>query len=112
MSDNWPALELQVSTDRNNYEMYSRKAEEAGVSEEMDRLKMANISVIQPHLSPIKPVKPNKSLTILSGIVAGLVAGIAIRALCLEYLEGGYTRPEQLERDLKLPVLTSVVFKA
>lgn len=105
------ALELQVSTDRNNYEMYSRKAEEAGVSEEMDRLKMANISVIQPAFVPIKPVKPNKSLTILSGIVAGLVAGIVI-GLLLEYFEGGYTRPEQLERDLKLPVLTSVVFKA
>lgn len=104
------ALELQVSTDRNNYEMYSRKAEEAGISEEMDRLKMANISVIQPAFVPIKPVKPNKALTILSGLVVGCLAGIAF-GLLLEYMEGGYTRPEQLERDLKVPVLTSVVFK-
>jgi capsular polysaccharide biosynthesis protein len=55
-------------------------------------------------------VRPNKPLTILSGIVAGFVAGIVI-GLLLEYFEGGYTRPEQLERDLKLPVLTSVVLK-
>jgi uncharacterized protein involved in exopolysaccharide biosynthesis len=104
-------LELQVSTDRNNYEMYARKAEEAGISEEMDRLKMANISVIQPAFVPLKPVKPNKLVTIASGIAVGLVAAIAL-SLLLEYVEGGYTRPEQLERDLEVPVLTSVVVKA
>ena len=105
------ALELQVSTNRTNYEMYARKAEEAGISEEMDRLKMTNISVIQPAFVPVKPVKPNKPLAILSGIVAGFVAGIVLGFL-LEHLEGGYTRPEQLERDVRLPVLTSVALKS
>jgi polysaccharide chain length determinant protein (PEP-CTERM system associated) len=105
------ALELEVSTDRNNYEMYARKAEEAGISEEMDRLKIANISVIQPAFVPLKPMKPNKPLTIASGIAVGLVAGIALSVL-LEYMEGGYTRPEQLERDLEVPILASVVVKA
>ena len=38
------------------------------------------------------------------------MAGIAI-GLLLEYLEGGYTRPEQLERDVRLPVLTSVALR-
>jgi len=104
------ALELQVSTDRNNYEMYSAKAEEAGISEEMDRLKMANISVIQSAMVPVKPVKPNKPLITLAGLIIGLLTGIGL-SLTREYLEGGYTRPEQLGRDLSLPILATVVLK-
>ena len=103
-------LKLQVTSDRQNYERYLHKVEEARISEEMDQLKMANISVIQPATLPIRPVKPKKILNIMMGCIVGLVAGIS-GAFLFEYLGGSYTRPEQLARDLELPILVSIVKK-
>ncbi len=103
-------LELQVATDQENYERYLHKVEEARISEEMDQLKMANISVIQPAAPPISPIKPKKILNITMGIIAGLVSGCSLVFL-LEYLGGTYTRPEQLTKDLDLPILVSIVKK-
>lgn len=103
-------LELRVATDRQNYERYLNKVEEAKISEEMDHLKMANISVIQPATLPIRPVKPKKMLNITMGFIVGLVAGFSA-AFLSEYLGGSYTRPEQLGRDLDLHVLVSVANK-
>jgi capsular polysaccharide biosynthesis protein len=76
----------------------------------MDQLKMANISVIQPASLPIHPVKPKKMLNLLMGFITGLVAGFSA-AFLSEYLRGSYTRPEQLARDLELPILVSVASK-
>lgn len=103
-------LEMRVATDRQNYERYLNKVEEARISEEMDHLKMANISVIQPATLPIRPVKPKKMLNIMMGFIVGLVAGFSA-AFLSEYLGGSYTRPEQLGRDLELPILVSVANK-
>ena len=103
-------LEQRVSSDRQSYERYLLKVEEARISEEMDQLKMANISVIQPASLPIRPVKPKKILNIIMGCIVGLVAGISV-AFLSEYLRGSYTRPEQLARDLEIPILVSIVNK-
>ena len=103
-------LELGVATARQNHERYLNKVEEARISEEMDLLKMANISVIQPASLPFRPVKPKKMLNIIMGFILGLVAGFSA-AFLSEYLRGSYTRPEQLARDLELPILVSVANK-
>ena len=103
-------LQMKVTTDRQNYEQYLHKVEEARISEEMDQLRMANISVIQPASLPIHPIKPKKILNIIMGLIVGLVAGFS-GALLSEYLGGSYTRPEQLARDLELPILVSVINK-
>ena len=103
-------LEHDVELDQQNYEMYLNKVEEARISEEMDRLNMANISVIQSAIIPAEPIRPKKALNIVLGIFLGAAAGIAL-AFISEYLEGGYTRPEQAARDLGLPVLASISHK-
>jgi polysaccharide biosynthesis protein PslE len=92
-----------------NYNLYLHKVEEAKVSEEMDRLKMSNISVIQHAETPRTKAggfkrKPNVIMTL--GAVFGVLAGIGF-ALILEYFEGAYTRPEQAASDLNLPLLAS-----
>ena len=48
-------LERQRAADEQNYNFYLKKVEEAKVSEEMDRLKMSNISVIQRAEIPSMP---------------------------------------------------------
>lgn len=101
------ALQLKVDSDQSNYRMYLAKVEEAEVSEKMDQLKMANLSIIQPASVPTKPVKPKKALNILIGLVVGIVGGVT-SAFVSSYLQEGYTRPEEAARDMGIPVLVSI----
>ncbi len=103
-------LDLKVESDQNNYRMYLTKVEEARVSEQMDQLKMANIRVIQDAIVPAKPIKPKKALSIGLGIIVGAITALLF-ALASEFLQGGYSRPEYVARDLGLPVLTSITYK-
>lgn len=99
-------LERQRAADEQNYKLYLNRVEEAKVSEEMDRLKMANISVIQHAEVPTYPAGRSPLLLLLIGVVfgAGLGGG---SALFLEFSQGGYTRPDQAASDLNLPLLAS-----
>lgn len=103
-------LELKVESDQDNYRMYLSKVEEARVSEQMDQLKMANIRVIQDAVVPAKPIKPKKALNIGLSIIIGAIVALLV-ALASEYVQGGYSRPEYVARDLKLPILTSITHK-
>lgn len=103
-------LELKVESDQDNYRMYLSKVEEARVSEQMDQLKMANIRVIQEAVVPAKPIKPKKALNIGLSIIVGAITALLV-ALGSEYVQGGYSRPEYVARDLGLPVLTSITYK-
>ncbi|GJL49375.1 GumC family protein [Candidatus Nitrospira salsa] len=100
-------LQLQVESAEKNYTMYLSKVEDARVAEEMDHLKLANISVIQSAVVPAEPIRPKKALNVLIAIILGGAAGICL-ALLSEYFQGGYTRSEQASHALGLPTLTSV----
>ncbi len=99
-------LERQRTADEQNYQLYLKKVEEAKVSEEMDRLKMSNISVIQPAEIPRKPAGRPTDLKLILGALFGVMVGVGF-GFMVEYLEGSYTRPEQAAHDLNLPLLAS-----
>ena len=110
LNDALLAKQHDIDTTRQHYNLYLTKVEEAHVSEEMDRLKISNISVIQPAIAPRKPIGHPKNLKILLGAVFGLMAGVGL-AFAWEFVRGGYTRADQAARDLELPVLASVSYK-
>lgn len=102
-------LQLNVDSDQQNYATYLAKVEEARVSEEMDQLKMANISIIQP------PTVPENRLSLQSPLIFSLaflrgVAGLVF-AFVSEHFERGYSRPEFVSQDLGLPILSSIRYK-
>ena len=103
-------LQLKVDSDQSNYRMYLAKVEEAEVSERMDQLKMANLRIIQPASIPTKPVKPKKALNILLGLIVGLIGGIT-SAFLSAYMQEGYSRPEEVSRDLVVPGSVSIRYK-
>lgn len=103
-------LERQKAADEQNYKMYLTKVEEANVSEEMDRLKMANISVIQRAEVPQKPAGRSPNLLLFLGAILGVLAGTGF-GLLLEYFQGAYTRPDQAAEELGLPILASFSHK-
>ena len=103
-------LEREEATAQQYYQLYLKKLEEARVWEEMDRLKMSNVSVVQPAVVPLEPIGLTKKLNLLLAVVLGTVAGVGL-AFVSEYMAGGYTRPDQAARNLCLPILACIGHK-
>ncbi len=99
-------LERTRNTAEENYKIYVKKVEEAKVSEEMDQLKMSNVSVIQAAEIPRKLAGRPKHITLLLGAIVSAIMSIGL-GFVFEYLHGGYTRPDQAAEDLGLPVLAA-----
>lgn len=103
-------LKREQAINEKNFQTYAEKTEEARITDDMNRLKMANISVIQGATVPIKPVKPNKLQNIVLGIIAGMVAGLGLAYLS-ESTSQSFTSPEQVENRLGLPILAVISHK-
>jgi len=103
-------LKRELTRNEKNFQVYGEKAEEAKIIEEMNRLKMANISVIQPATVPVTPVKPKKKLNILLGAIFGAVSGIGV-ALLSERASQGLSTPDTAEKRLNLRVLAAIPYK-
>jgi uncharacterized protein involved in exopolysaccharide biosynthesis len=103
-------LQRELSTNEKNYQTYVEKLEEARISDDLNQQKISNISVIQAPVVPQKPVKPKKLLNIILGILLGAFTGLGY-AFFSEYNSQSFSTPEQVERRLGLPVLTSIALK-
>jgi uncharacterized protein involved in exopolysaccharide biosynthesis len=103
---NLQILKRELATNENNYETYLGKFEQARISEELDRQKIANIGVIQEAFIPSKPIRPRKALNIVLGFILGALSGLGF-AFFSEYLSYGLSTPASAESRLGLPVLTT-----
>jgi len=103
-------LKRELAANEKNYKTYLEKVEEALISDDLNRQKMANISVIQAAAVPAKPIKPKKALNIALGIILGAVSGLGL-AFFSEYTNQGLSTPEGAERRLGLPILGTVPYK-
>jgi uncharacterized protein involved in exopolysaccharide biosynthesis len=97
-------IKRQLAANERNYKTYLEKVEEARISDDLNRLKMTNISVIQASSVTAKPIKPKKALNIAIGIILGAVSGLGL-AFFNEYTNQGLSTPESAERRLGLPVI-------
>ena len=103
-------LKREQTINEKNFHTYAEKAEEARLTDDMNRLKMSNISVIQKAIVPSEPVKPKKRMNIALAIVVGIVSGIGL-AFLSESTSQSFTTPEQVENCLCLPVLAAIAYK-
>ena len=101
------ALKREQVINEKNYQTYVTRAEEARISQNMDRLKLVNISVIQQATAPAEPIASKKGKYMLQGVIFGLIAGLGT-AFLAEYLRQGLSTPEAVERRIGLPVLATI----
>jgi uncharacterized protein involved in exopolysaccharide biosynthesis len=100
-------LNRNASTDETNYKTYLQKFQEALISEDLNRKKIANISIVESAAVPIKPVRPRKTLNIVLSIFLGAIAGLGF-AFFLEHNGQCMSTAESVERRIGLPVLASI----
>jgi uncharacterized protein involved in exopolysaccharide biosynthesis len=103
-------LERNVSIAQTNFEIYSKKHEEARISEDMDRRKITNIQVIEQAVVPTSSIKTNQRKILGVGFFMALVVGFGL-AYLFEIIPQGMTTPEAVVKHLRLPVLITVSYK-
>ncbi len=99
-------MRRELASSEAMYDAYSKKLDEARVSDDMDRQKMTSINIIEKASVPIRPTSPSKPLSffVLAAAAGGLGGGIAF-AILLESLGQGLISPQKAEKRLNLPVL-------
>jgi len=103
-------LKREMTSNEKYFRNYEDRFEEARISEDMNRSKLANISVIQPADVPAIPVRPKKKLYMLLSLIFGTFSGLGL-AFISEHISQVLTTPDGVERRLRLPVLTAISIK-
>ncbi len=92
---------------QNNFELYTKKQEEARISEALDREKFANVTIIDPASVPLSPVSPNRKLNIMAGFFLALFVSVGA-VLGLGFFDGVVHASSDIERQLEIPVIVSI----
>lgn len=100
-------LEREVTLAEKDYEQYRDSLQRAKISSALDIDKVSNVSVVQPATLPMDPVKPNKLLNLFLGVFLALFAGLTF-AFVFDYFDDSVNTPQQVERWVGVPVLTTV----
>jgi capsular exopolysaccharide synthesis family protein len=94
-------IQREVDTNRQLYDGLLQRYKEIGVA---GGVGTNNVSVVDRAILPEAPRSPKLSLNLLLGFIGGLILG-GITAILLDYLDDSFKVPEDIERELGLPVV-------
>jgi polysaccharide biosynthesis transport protein len=94
-------LQREVDTNRQLYDGLLQRYKEIGVA---GGVGTNNISVVDAAALPLFPRSPNLLLNLGLAFLIGLITGV-IAALGLDYLDDSFKAPEDIEREIGLPVI-------
>jgi uncharacterized protein involved in exopolysaccharide biosynthesis len=99
-------LTRSVKLTEENYLLYTRKAEEARISDAMDRQRIVNVSIAEPATQP-RPSSPLRTYVLLmAGLLATLVSLAA--AYLADYFDPTFRTPDEVELFLNVPILAVI----
>jgi protein tyrosine kinase modulator len=113
--DNTASRAIELSRISRGYEITLRKYQdllgkslESELAENMEKkLKGEQFQIRDPANFPFKPVRPNRSLIILVGLLAGLGGGVAL-AFLLDNLDTSFKRSEEINTYVNMPLLATL----
>ncbi|HSK71325.1 MAG TPA: GNVR domain-containing protein, partial [Pyrinomonadaceae bacterium] len=100
-------LSRQVKKAEETYQLYARKQEESQIEDALDEKKITNITIAE---APIVPLTPNKSSSVLIGVL-GLSIGLMLSfgtAFVGELLSETFHSPRELQAFTEYPVLATI----
>ena len=113
--DNTPVRALELSKISRGYDITLRKYQdllgkslESELSENMEKKqKGEQFQILDPANFPVKPVRPNRLMIILAGLVAGLAGGVGL-AVFWENLDSSFRRSEEINAFVNVPLLATL----
>ncbi|UFS69336.1 GumC family protein [Geomonas sp. RF6] len=102
-------LKRERAVDEKNYQAYRDRTEAARISDNMNRLQLADISVIQKATVPSKPVKPKKALNLVLAVMLGGICALGL-AFFSEYTSQSFSFPEDAAEKLGIPLLATITY--
>ncbi len=88
------------------YTFLLQKHEEARIAKAST---ISNIDIVDPAITPDRPIKPQKVKNLILGLLVGCMFGVGL-AFFQEYLDDTIKDPEQAKRILGLPVLSVIPY--
>lgn len=90
------ALKRKLDQARTDYTLYSQRKADARVSAELDRMKLFDVSLVQPPYANDQPVRPRPVLYAITGLVFALILATLI-VVYLDASSGFIYTPGQLD---------------
>ncbi|MGI9064961.1 MAG: GumC family protein [Pyrinomonadaceae bacterium] len=100
-------LNRKVKQSGESYQLYKQKEEEARITDELDENKITNVSVAEAPAQPQLPVRPNRLLNLILGIVLGGLLTVG-SVFVVELMRDTVLTPRELEDLTGKRVLVSV----
>jgi uncharacterized protein involved in exopolysaccharide biosynthesis len=100
-------LVRKAKTAEENYLLYSKKEEEARISDALDQQRIVNVSVAQPPSAPPVPVQPRWWINLTLGLFFAIFASITV-ALIIDSLDRSFRTPDEVRVYLNVPVLAAL----
>ena len=96
-----------AKTEEENFLLYSRKQEEARISDALDQQRILNVSVAEEATVPGIPSSPSWPLNLALGFVLACFVSVAL-GFGFDYLDHSFRTPREVEVYLGIPVLASL----
>lgn len=90
-----------------NYLIYSRKQEEARISNALDIQRIVNVAIAEAATVPFVPAGRSRKLLLLIGLLLASVCSLAL-AFVIDFLDPSFRTPAEVEAFLGVPVLAAL----
>ena len=103
-------LQRRLKTTEDNYQLYTRKNEEARIAGEMDQNKITNVALAEKPLAQRTPISPNRRLIFALGLFLAVLLSVTI-VLIAELVRDTVHTPRELELLAEIPVIATFQFQ-
>jgi uncharacterized protein involved in exopolysaccharide biosynthesis len=90
-----------------SYVIYSRKREEARISNALDAQQILNVAIAEEATVPFEPSSPPKALLLLLGVLAAGLVSVGL-ACAADYVDPSFRTPDEVQAFLGTPALASI----
>jgi polysaccharide biosynthesis protein PslE len=100
-------LNRKIKESEENLILYSKKQEESRIEDSLDQLKIANVSILEPPVTPTLPSKPNVPLNLGVGLLLAAIVSVGT-AFALEMNRTTFETLDELEAAADVPVIAII----
>ena len=97
-------LKREADSNQQLYDVLLKRLKETGLSQGLDS---NNVRIIEPAVTPVRPIRPRKLLNLAVGVVLGLGVG-GVLAFFVEYMDDTVRAPEHVEQVIGVPVFALI----